>query len=43
MPALGKGLPPLIGTYLELELGWDRWRDRAGVRKQEMPLAVVEQ
>lgn len=31
MPALGMVLPPL-----ELELGWGGWRNRAGVRKQEM-------
>lgn len=31
MPALGKVPPPLVGTYLELEvrqLGWDGWRVR---------------
>lgn len=43
MPALVKVLPPLTGTYLELGLGWDGGRDRAGVRKQEMFLEAVEQ
>lgn len=42
MPALVKVLLPLTGTYLELGLGWDGGRDRAGVKKQEMSLEAVK-